>query len=89
MSPGLRNERIEMPRYLVELTFPEGLRIPVENRGAELCRGVVERNTENGVTGLPGVNEDKTRIFCIYDASTPEAMRKTLLASCRSTRSHM
>lgn len=32
-----------MPRYVVQLTFPEGLHIPIENGGAELCRGVIER----------------------------------------------
>ena len=67
-----------MPRYVVQRTFPEGLHIPVENGGAELCRGVVERNAEEGVTWLSSfVSEDKTHTFCIYDAPTPEAIRKT------------
>lgn len=67
-----------MPRYLVERTFAEGLRIPVDNGGAELCRGVVERNAESGVTWISSfVSEDKTHSFCIYDAPTPEAIRKT------------
>lgn len=67
-----------MPRYVVQRTFPEGLHIPVENGGAELCRGVVERNAEEGVTWISSfVSEDKTRTFCIYDAPTPEAIRKT------------
>jgi DNA-binding NarL/FixJ family response regulator len=39
-----------MPRYVVERTFSEGLRIPVDDGAAELCRGVVERNAEDGVT---------------------------------------
>jgi hypothetical protein len=67
-----------MPRYVVQRTFPEGLHIPVENGGAELCRGVVERNAEEGVTWVSSfVSEDKTRTFCIYDAPSPEAIRKT------------
>jgi len=67
-----------MPRYVVERTFPEGLRIPVDSGGAELCRGVVERNAEEGVTWVSSfVSEDKSRTFCIYDAPTPEAIRKT------------
>jgi hypothetical protein len=67
-----------MPRYVVQRTFPEGLRIPVENGGAQLCRGVVERNAEEGVTWISSfVSEDKTRTFCIYDAPTPEAIRKS------------
>ena len=67
-----------MPRYVVQRTFSEGLHVPVVNGGVELCRGVVERNAEEGVTWISSfVSEDKTRTFCIYDAPTPEAIRKT------------
>jgi hypothetical protein len=67
-----------MPRYLVQRTFPEGLHIPVDNGGAELCRVVVERNAEEGVTWIRSfVSDDKTHMFCIYDAPSPEAIRKT------------
>jgi hypothetical protein len=67
-----------MPRYVVQRTFPEGLQIPIANGGAELCRGVVDRNAEEGVTWISSfVSEDKTRTFCIYDAPTPEAIRRT------------
>jgi hypothetical protein len=67
-----------MPRYVVQRTFPEGLHIPVENGGAEPCRGVIERNAEEGVTWVSSfVSEDKTRTFCVYDAPSPEAIRKT------------
>ena len=67
-----------MPRYMVQRTFPEGLHIPVDNGGAELCRGVIERNADEGVTWISSfVSDDKTRSFCIYDAPTPEAIRKT------------
>jgi len=67
-----------MPRYVVQRTFPEGLQIPVHNGGGELCRGLIERNAEDGVTWVSSfVSEDKTRTFCIYDAPTPEAIRRT------------
>jgi hypothetical protein len=67
-----------MPRYVVQRTFPEGLHISLVNGAAELCRGVVERNAEEGVTWISSfVSEDKTRSFCIYDAPSPEAIRKT------------
>jgi Protein of unknown function (DUF4242) len=67
-----------MPRYMVQRTFPEGLHIPVQNGGAELCRGVVERNADEGVTWISSfVSDDKTRTFCVYDAPSPEAIRKT------------
>jgi Nickel responsive protein SCO4226-like len=67
-----------MPRYMVQRTFAEGLHIPIENGGADVCRRVVEQNAEEGVTWISSfVSEDKSRTFCIYDAPTPEAIRKT------------
>ena len=66
-----------MPRYMVERVFPEGLHIPVTEDGAEVCLGVVGRNAELGVTWVHSyVSEDKTKTFCIYDAPTPEAVRR-------------
>lgn len=67
-----------MPRYVVQRMFPEGLHIPVDDGGVRVCRVVVERNAEDGVTWVSSyVSEDKTRTFCIYDAPSPEAIRKT------------
>lgn len=67
-----------MPRYMVQRTFPDGLQIPVTNGGAELCSGVVEKNADEGVTWVTSfVSEDKSRSFCVYDAPSPEAIRKT------------
>ena len=67
-----------MPRYLVERTFREGLRIPIDEVGTKLCGGVIARNAEEGVTWVHSyVTVDKTRTFCLYDAPSPEAIRKT------------
>jgi hypothetical protein len=67
-----------VPRYVVERTFPEGLHIPVDVSGAEACLAVVDRNADEGVTWVHSyVSEDKQKTFCIYDAPTPEAIRKT------------
>ena len=67
-----------MPRYIVERTFPEGLEIPITDGGAAVCRTVVDRNAEEGVTWVHSyVTEDKRTTFCVYDAPTPEAIRKT------------
>jgi hypothetical protein len=67
-----------MPRYMVQRTFPERLEIPVANGGADICRTVVERNAEEGVTWVHSyVSADKRTTFCVYDAPTPEAVRKT------------
>lgn len=70
-----------MPRYLVERTFPDGLRIPLDG-GTRATLGVVERNAEQGVTWVHSyVSDDKKRSFCVYDAPTPEAIRSTASAN--------
>ena len=67
-----------MPRYVVERTFSEGLLIPSDDKGAAQCLDVVERNAREGVTWVHSyVSEDKTSTFCVYDAPSPEAVRKT------------
>jgi hypothetical protein len=67
-----------MPRYVVERTFPEGLNIPVDAQGAATCLTVVDRNADDGVTWVHSyVSDDKRKTFCIYDAPSPEAIRKT------------
>jgi hypothetical protein len=69
-----------MPRYIVQRTFPAGLEIPVDGGGADICRGVVERNAQEGVTWISSfVTEDKTRTFCVYDAPNPEAIRQSAI----------
>jgi hypothetical protein len=67
-----------MQRYMVERALPKGLRIPGGAKGAGLCLGVVDRNTDEGVTWVHSyVSDDKTKTFCVYDAPSPEAIRKT------------
>jgi hypothetical protein len=67
-----------MPRYIVERTFDNGLDIPVTAEGAAACLAVVDRNAAEGVTWLHSyVTDDKTRTYCVYDAPSPEAIRKT------------
>lgn len=66
-----------MPRYLVQRTFQESLSIPQTDRGAPMCRAVVEVNASDGVTWLHSyVTADRTRTFCIYDGPSPEAIRR-------------
>ena len=41
-------------------------------------RAVVERNADEGVTWVHSyVSDDRTKTFCVYDAPSPEAIRKT------------
>jgi hypothetical protein len=66
-----------MARYVVERTFPDGLHVPPAT-GSELCLGVVERNADEGVTWVHSyVSDDRVKTFCVYDAPSPEAIRKT------------
>jgi hypothetical protein len=67
-----------MPRYLVERTFPDGLRIPVNDQGAQVCNTVVGINAQSGVTWVHSyVSDDLRKTFCIYDGPTPEAIRES------------
>jgi hypothetical protein len=67
-----------VPRYVVERTFPNGLPIAAEGEGAALCLAVVERNADEDVIWVHSyVSEDREKTFCICDAPSPEAIRKT------------
>lgn len=64
-----------MARYLVERTFPDGLAIPVNAEGAQVCLEVVSNNAVDGVTWVHSyVTPDKKKMYCIYDAPSPEAI---------------
>ena len=66
-----------MPRYVVERIFKDGLLIPMSPEGQRICFGVVDNNSEDNVTWVHSyVSDDKSKSFCIYDAPTPEAVRK-------------
>ncbi len=65
-------------RFMVERTFPDGLRIPMDAKGAQACGSVVENNAKSGVTWVHSyVSDDLCKTFCIYDGPTPEAIRET------------
>ena len=66
-----------MPRYIVERSFPGGLRIPLTEQGAQACMNVVKNNAEGGVTWVHSyVSEDLVKTFCVYDGPSPEAIRQ-------------
>jgi hypothetical protein len=69
--------RFLMARFMVERSFPDGLEIPLTEQGAQACMSVVGTNAELGVTWVHSyVTEDHKKTFCIYDAPSPEAIRK-------------
>jgi len=66
-----------MPRYLVERTFPEGLDIPINDEGVKAVAGVVDANRAEDVTWVHSyVSTDKRKTYCVYDAPTPDAIRR-------------
>jgi hypothetical protein len=74
--PSTEGDR-SMPRYLVERSFPQGLAIPINADGRKAMDGVIATNAEHGVGWVHSyVNPERTQTFCIYDAPTPEAIRK-------------
>src|SRR5579863_9319365 len=67
-----------MPRYMVERTFSDGLNLPSGPTRTELCATVVAHNADEGVTWVHSyVSEDRERTYCVYDAPSPEAIRRT------------
>lgn len=67
-----------MPRYVVERTFPEGLRIPLDAAGADACSSVVATNARNAVTWIHSyVSRDLRKTYCVYDGPNPDAIRET------------
>jgi hypothetical protein len=67
----------EMARYLVERTFPDGLRIPINDDGVKSVTAVVDTNASDGVTWIHSyVSPDRQKTFCIYDGPSPEAIRR-------------
>lgn len=66
-----------MPRYLVERTFSDGLALPANADGAQVCQTVVGNNAMDNVTWVHSyVTADKRKTFCIYDGPSPEAIRR-------------
>lgn len=66
-----------MPRYLIERTFSEGLQILDDSKGADESLKIVSNNLHDEVTWVHSyVSDDKSKSFCIYDAPSPEAVRR-------------
>jgi hypothetical protein len=70
------NSNQRMKRFIVERTFPEGLNIPVNEKGSEICLDVVSTNSEDRVSWVHSyVSDDKKKTFCIYDAPSADHIR--------------
>ena len=66
-----------MPRYIVERSFADGFELPAGSAGVDACRGLIETNEVVGVTWIHSyVRDDDRAMLCVYDAPTPEAIRR-------------
>jgi hypothetical protein len=66
-----------MPRYLVQRSFPDGLRFPTDADGRTAVTGITAGNLAHDVTWVHSyVSEDDSTTWCIYDAPSPDAIRK-------------
>jgi hypothetical protein len=73
---------VVMKRFLVERTFPDGLIIPINEEGTRMCLSVVSNNAEDNVTWIHSyVTKDKKKTYCIYDAPSEAAIRKSAKAN--------
>ena len=67
-----------MPRYIVERTFAEALKIPINSDGEKMCLAIALNNEEDNVTWLHSyVSGDGKKTYCAYEAPSPEAIRRT------------
>ena len=72
----------EMPRYVVERECVDGFAFVPD-------AAAIERNADDGVTWVHSyVSVTGTKTFCIYDAPSPEAIRKTSGAQRPAGRAH-
>lgn len=66
-----------MRRYIVEREFPDGLQLAIDENGAKACLSVVQSNLADQVTWVHSyVSADRKKTFCVYDAPSPEAIRR-------------
>ena len=87
--PKIAKKEKSMPRYLVERSFPQGLGLPQNAEGAQVCTNVVGENAQEGVTWVHSYfTPDRTKSFCIYDGPIRTGSARPHNApSCRWTRS--
>ena len=66
-----------MARYLIERTFPDGLNFPMGAEGRKTAAKVGATNATEGVSWVHSyVSDDDRTTYCVYDAPSPEAIRK-------------
>jgi hypothetical protein len=66
-----------MPRYLVERTYSQAFSLPGASHSDQERLLFIENNTLFGVVWIQSyVSPDRKKSYCIYDAPSPEALRR-------------
>lgn len=66
-----------MPRYLVERTFQEDFGLPGPSQSEEARQLFIENNSLFGAVWIHSfVSPDRKKSYCLYDAPSPEALRR-------------
>jgi hypothetical protein len=69
-----------MPRYLIERTFQDEFNLPNSNDSEQDRLLFNENNALLGVVWIHSfVSTDGKKSYCLYDAPTPEAVRRAAL----------
>jgi hypothetical protein len=69
-----------MPRYLIERTFQDEFNLPNSNDSEQDRLLFNENNALLGVVWIHSfVSTDSKKSYCLYDAPTPEAVRRAAL----------
>lgn len=64
-----------MPRYLIERTFADKPKLPANGEKDRVS--FINNNSECYATWLYSfISDDRKKSYCIYEAPTPEAVRK-------------
>ena len=74
--------RRDVPRYLIERTFVDAWAVSAGAEGTPYCRAIIDGNTDEGVTWINSyIRDDGKKAFCIYEAPSPEALRRAAARS--------
>ena len=66
-----------MPRYLVIRPYSKELDIPLDPDGIDQGLKVIENNQLDDITWIHSyIGDPENQIFCIYEAPSPEALRR-------------
>jgi hypothetical protein len=79
---GRKTGAQEMPRFVVQRTFADGLETPTTRVGAAGLSAIIINNAEESVTWVTSyVSTDRTKTFCVYDGPDGQAISRAAVAN--------